>query len=172
MAIAMTLAPNVAIAKCGTGNPPSYDDITAVRFERERGFWTAPKTYRASTFKGSAFWVLFWNLDATKYSQDDLQGQIGTYHLNVSLKDAVDVLRVDDFFALSSPELLITDIQWDVLTARRCSVITKIALPDDPDAGDAKTRKLFDDLEALIVQSTKTTVSKKAEFFYSNLFDP
>ncbi len=173
MAVTILFAPTLAIAKCGTGNPPSYDDITAIRFERQKGFWTAPKAYRATTFKGSAFLVFFSNLDATKYSQYDLLGQIGTYRLSAGLKEAATILRNDEFFALSSPEVLITDVQWDVLSVRRCSVITAIELPDASDVTvDVKTRKLLEDLEALIVGSSKTKLSEKPQDSDYNIFDP
>src|ERR1700728_2491554 len=64
--LALSLFPSVASATCGTGNPSSYDDITAVMLTGEpyghfirRCSGTSPCFNNPTTLAGSWFWALF-----------------------------------------------------------------------------------------------------------------
>jgi len=174
-ALIVASIPISANSKCGTGNAPGYDDVTAIMLKRDQGYWTAYKGYRAKTFDSSAFWALFWNLTPkfpNTYSQYDLDYQVGTYELKASLRDATAILRRDKFFELSEPEVLVVDTPQEVLSVKRCRIITRIQLYDW-EGEDAATVRLFADLRALIVNSEKVKISSRPRDFEEVLlFDP
>lgn len=175
LAFLAAFSPVAADSKCGTGNAPSYTDITAVMLKRGQGYWTAYKGYRAKTFDSSAFWAVLWNWAPeipNTYSQYDLDYQVGTYKLQATLEQAIAVLRRDRFFGISAPEVIVTDTAQEVLSVRRCRVITRVLMYDWGDE-DPATVKLFADLRGLITKSRKVKVSSRPrDFAEVLLFDP
>lgn len=111
----MSFTSGFAVAKCGTGNPASYDDIEAVMLT-QNGCGSAilepvasnltskqfPHDWIASAFDCSTYWVLFWETGPAKfptsYSQYNLRGSVGTFHLSATLAEARAVLQKDEFF--------------------------------------------------------------------------
>ena len=178
--LALVFAPGAAVARCGTGNPPSYDDIDAVMLTQNYRAEQEPTTYRFTTptFARSTFWVFFWNNGRTElptvYSQFSLKGMVGTFDLSTTLGAARDVLRRHRFFELNPSDAWITDTPDTVLYVKRCAVITKIRMYVLPQEGeDAPTRALFDDLRSLILSAKATRVSPHAQDFEETLlFDP
>lgn len=169
------LSPAGAWAKCGTGNPPSYDDIRAVVITRDQGTFTGYKGFRAKTFGGSSYWAAFSDLAPNApntYSQNDLEGQIGTYTLSYTLKDAVSVLRRDNFFAVSLPDAFVTDVPVETISVKRCRTVTRLELLEW-DGEDASGATLFGDLSALVEHSPKVKVSSQpTKFEDAILSDP
>ncbi len=104
--LALCLSTATASATCGTKSPPDYGDIEAVMLARNYDTepHARPTRYRHTvpSIDRSTFWVLFWETGPAKfptvYSQFDLQGMVGTYHLSAKLADAIAILRRDDFF--------------------------------------------------------------------------
>jgi hypothetical protein len=168
------LSPSVSFAKCGTGNQPGYDDITAVmltsRYRASDGYrarWDGIKALRDSTY-----WAFFWDASPTRYSQYNLVGGIGSYELSIKLSDAVRILQNNAFFELSNRELG-SDGPQLVLSVLRCSTVTRLIVYDDPLKQDAAVAKLFDDFAALIETSPKVQTSVvPAGFKETLLFDP
>jgi hypothetical protein len=193
LAVSLTFAsiPAAVFSKCGTGNPPSYNDITAIMFTqngckntiqdadaatlRSQQF---PKGWSASTFDCSTFWVLFWWSEPARfpatYSQYNLKDAVGTYHLSATLANATELLRSDDFFALSPSDMIVTDTARSVLSVRRCAVVTRISIYNTPSPWqDVQTLRLFSDLRALVMRSRATRISSSPRDFDENgLFDP
>jgi hypothetical protein len=166
--------PVTAVAKCGTGNPPSYDDIEAVMLTQGGGMLRVEDPrFRSTTLDDSKFWV-FWFGSPTEYSQYDLPGKIGTFHLATTISDARAVLRRDHFFSLSPRDNVeVTDTRITVLSVKRCGVITKMRQYGVPEADDAPTQVLFEDLRRLVKRSKAWMVSRKpTDFRYVLLFNP
>ena len=69
-----------ASAKCGTGNPASYDDIEAVLFGQKLLQWAGADDYPLTvpSLAESTYYVFFWESSGEKfptvYSQFDLKG--------------------------------------------------------------------------------------------------
>ena len=69
------IVPIATLAKCGSGNPPNYDDIEAVMLAQEGhggtiGLLTAtPAPWQLrQRFDYSAYWVLFWKARPEDFS--------------------------------------------------------------------------------------------------------
>lgn len=181
----LALLPSSASATCGTGNPPSYDDITAVMLTGEpyghfiRRCSQTEGTrciVEPTTLSGSTFWVLFGSdpdYRSTTFSEYDLRGSVGTFQLAAALSDVLAVFRRDNFFSLS-PVDKTSGAGLQVLSVKRCAVVTKIPLYDTkPGDQDAATRQLFDDLDALVEGAKRIKVSEQpARFEDSFLFNP
>lgn len=185
-AVALCLAfPSVsASAKCGSGNRPSYDDVEAIMLKQNGcganiGSFSAspaPRQLR-KTFECSTYWAFFWKGGPanfpTQYSQYNLHGAVGTYRLLATTADAVDILRKDNFFALSPADGYVTDTAQTVLSVRRCAVITTIATFTGAGNLEPATAKLLTDLAALVKLSAKTRVSTVPRSFdETGLFEP
>jgi|HubBroStandDraft_4_1064222.scaffolds.fasta_scaffold00034_1 hypothetical protein len=171
----------MAIAKCGTGNPASYDDIDAVMFTQNYSNGQDNTVYsrRVATFDRSTFWVFFWNNGReelpTEYSQLDLKDGLGTFKLSTTLEDVRSVLQRHDFFHLNPTDLLITDTMQNILYVKRCGVITTIRLYKyyDPTFQDRATLALFDNLRSLVKAASATRTSKTPKDFEQTLiFNP
>jgi hypothetical protein len=99
--IFLLVIPTDALAKCGTGSPISYDDVTSVLltddYRVSDGY--RDKKHPVSTLDESMFWLHFWEDGPTKFptacSQYTLSGSVGTYHLNATLADAKKILMQD-----------------------------------------------------------------------------
>lgn len=175
-----SLWPGVAAARCGSGNPPSYDDIDAVMLAQNYTNGQGPTSYRrrVASFPKSTFWVFFWNDGReelpTVYSQFDLKGSVGTFTLSASLGDARTVLRRHSFFTLNPPDDLVTDTLQTVLYVKRCAVITTIrSYVAHQEDEDIATRALFDDLRSLILSAKATRTAPTAkDFDQTLLFNP
>jgi hypothetical protein len=171
------LSPATAVGKCGTGNPISYDDVEAVMISQGGGMLRNIGVFRASTFDESKFWALFWSGESTKYSQYDLKGEAGTYHLSATISDARAVLRRDHFYGLSNSGVIVTDTAQQVVSVERCDVVTKIRIfntgdPDDQ-SQDRATLRLFDDLRNLVLHARAFRISRKPTTFDATLmFNP
>jgi hypothetical protein len=192
-ALLAVFTPVAASAKCGTGNPLSYDDIDAVMFTqngckgriqdadvstlRSPAF---PQGWFVSTFDCSTFWVFFWNNGlnnvATSYSQYNLKNSVGLFDLSATLDDARALLRKDHFYELNPGNLIITDTAWAVLSVKRCGVLTRISAYNVRGLlveQDLPTLSLFDDLRSLIAGAKKNRVSTAPrDFEETGLFDP
>jgi hypothetical protein len=179
-ALLIFLAPIDGLATCGTGHPPSYDDIEAIMVTQndQQAAMTTPLPFTVSTFARSSYWAFFWETGParfpTVYSQFSLRGMVGTYHLSVRLADATGVLKQHDFFNLSPEEHLITDTPKLVLSVKRCAVITRIGMYNPPpDDEDGQTKALFEDLQHLVAGAKATKISDKPKAFEETLlFDP
>lgn len=177
LAIGLLAIPLRAVAVCQTGEPVSYDSIHAVMltsgYRTQDGYhanWPG-----SDKFSYSSYWVLFTNLwtPMAQYSQYDLEGEVGTYTLQATLSDAVAVLRKDNFYQLQNPFYEVTDTPQLVLSVLNCSTVTRIIVYRSPRFQAPTVTKLFDDLESLIVQSSKTPTSATPTNFKETLiFDP
>lgn len=157
-----------ALGACVSGKPATYSDINAVMFQRTAGGWVNPAN---PPLKGSAYWVFFWNIEpGATYSQFSKRSDRGTYHLTASLGEAIEILERDHFFTLNPGEHLVTDVGENVVTVRRCGVVTRLMMFDVPEF-DAKVNKLFSDFDLLVERSSKKkTDDDPEEFKYSLLF--
>jgi hypothetical protein len=170
LSLLIGLAPLRVSAKCVSGAPPSYDDITAVMLKsglsasNEGPKYTGPK----DQLSDSAFWALFWdvsevNQSLATYSQFNLRGGVGTFHLQATLADVTSLLQRDRLFELNPPFVNTTAHTVTVLSVRHCSVVTRIiTYPDPPSMSgdvDPATSKLMSDLENLIGASKKAQLS-------------
>ena len=181
--LALSLFPSVASATCGTGNPSSYDDITAVMLTGEpyghfirRCSGTSPCFNNPTTLAGSWFWALFGSApdyQTTTFTDYDLKRSIGTFQLGATLSDALAVLRRYDFFSLS-PHDSNPDVGLQVLSVKRCAVVTTIPLYDTgPEDQDPATLRLFNDLDTLIAGAKRVKISGKPQRFNDIfLFNP
>jgi hypothetical protein len=184
--IVFSAFPLAAAAKCGTGNPISYNDISSVLltddYRTSDGY--RDKTSPTSNLARSTFWLHFWETTGpgvhgkplifpTAYSQFTLRGSMGTFHLSATLAEARDILKRDDFYELSPQDHDVTETTWSVITVLRCAVVTRIRMISVPEYQEPAVAKLFADLENLIEHSVKTKVSDSATDFKPNLlFDP
>ncbi len=150
-------APGIADSKCGTGNPPSYDDIIAVMIQREPGWQFAPRGYTAKTLAESRFWAFFFG-DSSAYSQYNLDSSVGFYTLDAATQDVIAILRRDNFFNISGTAQFALNSPTEVLSVRRCNLVTKIDYYAS-ETNDAATSKLFADVRALIANSKKHQLS-------------
>jgi hypothetical protein len=137
-----------------------------------------PEGWSVSTFDCSTFWVLFWWSEPARfpatYSQYNLKDTVGTYHLSATLADATELLKSDDFFALSPTDMIVTDTARAVLSVRRCAVVTRVSIYNAPLSGqDAQTLRLFSDLRALVMRARAARISSSPQDFDENgLFNP
>jgi hypothetical protein len=182
--------PSAAGAQCVSKKPIDYRDIDAVLYtvgyRTIDGAWKEsdgyqpqrPADYQPTDIGESNLWA-FWNSSAgtARYAQYSLQGRTGYFLLLAPLSDVIKLLRQDAFYELSSPLDEITDVSYSVLTVRRCSVVTRIMIPDpnshfDDSRTDAATRKLFSDVLRLIDAAQKQQLSATpADFDEKLLFD-
>ena len=129
---------------------------------------TSPCFNKPTTLEGSWFWALFGsapNYQTTTFTDYDLKGSIGTFQLGATLNDALVVLRRNNFFSLS-PHDSNPDVGLQVLSVKRCAVITTIPLYDTgPEDPDHATRRLFDDFDALIAGAERVKISDKPQRF-------
>lgn len=173
---ALTAAPMLADAKCGTAHPVSYDDIEAVMFKSGYQDWpdhhekwqTWEKT---QAFPYSAFYVFFWQGYSTRYTQYNLEGAIGTYALQATITSARGVLRKDSFYSISNrySNVEVTDTPMSVVTVLRCSVVTRLMVYMDPQFQEPAIQKLLSDLRRLITDSKKTRTSRLPKDFEETL---
>lgn len=163
------LAVTPSFGACVSGKPASYDDINAVMFERSAGTWGTPDNPQ---LKDSAYWVFFWNIEpGATYSQFSKRSDRGTYHLSATLGEAIQILERNHFFTLNPGEHLVTDVGENIVTVRRCGVVTRLMMFNLPDF-DAKVNKLFADFDGLVEHSKKTKTSTSPEDFkYTGLFE-
>jgi hypothetical protein len=175
LAAAMAAVPLSGEAKCGTGQPISYDDIQAVmltsRYRTSDGYHA--KWSGITGLASSSYWVFFWRYSPTQYSQYNLVGAVGSYTLDAKLADAVDILQRDHFFDLSNPYFMVTDASQSVLTVLSCSIVTRIIVYNGPEYQDPSVAKVLSDLRDLVVQSKKNVTSTSpTDFEQTLLFDP
>jgi hypothetical protein len=170
----------MAVAKCGTGNPPSYDDITAVLFQQD-GCGIGRSAETVNEFLCSGFWALFSDEaavdggakphDAAIYSQYNLARSVGTFRLNSTLSEARDILRKGNFFALS-PVDVGRDTGEATLTVKRCAVVTRIRASLMPET-EGPVIRVLTGIMALIQDSQKSEISSKPTgFAYDLFFEP
>jgi hypothetical protein len=169
--------PSLAAAKCGTGNPLSYDDISAVRFQHD-GCGVGRSTGPEQQLLCSSFWALFSNASAVDagakpvseaiYSQYNLAASVGTYRLSATLADVRKVLRKESFFELS-PVDVGPDTGEATLTVKRCAVVTKIRASLMPEA-EGPTVRVLTDIMALIQDASKSRISASPMGFSYDIF--
>lgn len=167
--LSLLLSPCAAVAKCGTGQPATYDDVDWVIISQTGcGSTLTPGT--PDTLACSRFWTDFSVSSATEYSQFNLEKAKGTYQLSASLVDARKILERDDFYRLSPPgEPGLTDQTTATASVRRCGVATAVTLWAS--TSDPATMKLFDDFRALIGNSRKKMTDENPHIV-NNIFDP
>ncbi|HET9392343.1 MAG TPA: hypothetical protein VFO29_02290 [Candidatus Rubrimentiphilum sp.] len=189
--LALTLAFSIgaaASAKCGSGLPPDYRDIQAVMFNQNGcGSTLHPLRRNAMTvsrFDCSSFYAVVWELSGPNgkqmqllndYVQYDLDGQIGTYKIEVSLSSVQELLRKDRFFGVAPMDLMPTDSSQAVISVKRCAVVTRVMIYNTnlPDLIDPAAAKLFQDLRRMIEKAPKRFVSRTPRpFMQKLLFDP
>jgi hypothetical protein len=184
-AVLVLLAGGRTWAKCGSGPSPDYDDITAVMFQQDGcgGTLHPPRSdwMHVSTFECSTFYAVVWTDQGPKgpisllkdYVQYDLRGATGTYHLGLDISRVRSLLLEDSFFSISPPDMMVTDTAKSVISVKRCAVVTRIALYNQPSLEEPAAAKLFRDFRTLIKNAPKTLVSRKpAKFLETGLFDP
>jgi len=172
LAVAGILSANApALGACVFGQPPSYDDVVAVLFERDfcGGLGGQPKD---PPLRCSGYYLFFWNIHpGATYSQWASRRDRGTYHIDAGLQQAIDVLRKDQFFLLSPGEHDVTDIRETKLTVRHCGVVTRLMMFPLSEF-DPKTNAIFADFDALVEHSKKEKISDTPQDFkYTLLFE-
>jgi hypothetical protein len=175
--------PPAAFAQCVSMKPIDYSDIDAVLYtvgyRAIDGAWKGsdgyqpqrPADYQPDEIRASNLWA-FWKLsdDPGRYSQYSLQERTGYFRLLAPLGDVIKILRRDRFYELSPPLDEITDTSYSVLTVRRCSIVTRIMIPNADDSrADAATRKLFADFLRLINNTQKQRLSSDPQNFDQTL---
>jgi len=162
-----------AFSACVSGQPASYSDIVAVMFARHGcGGLVRPKRF---PLKCSSYYVFFWNINPTgTYTQydapSDSQSGRGTYKLDTTLQQAVNLLQKNDFFLLNPGEHQLSDISETVVTVRRCGVVTRLMMYPLAEF-DPKVNALFADFDALVQHAKKDKTSDTPEDFqYTGLF--
>jgi len=172
IALAYLMLPTVAKAKCGSGQPPSYDDVSAVML-KQTGCDGTLHARAVRSFDCSYFWVLFWDGEPTEYSQYNLPGQTGFYHLSKTISPVRNILRQDNFFSLSPPDVEVTDTAESVLSVKRCGVITRLQIYNSSRFVEPATARLFADLVRFVSQAPRIRSSAvPGAFKYTLLFDP
>ena len=160
-----------ALASCDSGKAADYGDIISVMFERRGcgGLHPSPKN---PALECSNYYLFFWNIEpGATYSQYSKRSDHGTYRLDTTLEQAVDVLRKDDFFLLNPGEQLVTDSRETVVTVKRCGVVTRLMMFPLPEF-DARVNKLFADFDSLVEHAKKKQIDDSPEDFkYTLLFD-
>jgi hypothetical protein len=163
------------LAACGTGNPPSYDDITGVQFEHSDCSAFAPKEVKLTCSSYSVF-ITNWGhqqIEARRYEQFAPASEVGDYRLNVSAGDVVAILRQHRFFELNPANIGETDVPYTVLAVKHCAIVTRLSLPPEHPSGaytrgegdfDSATQALFDAIDAFIRKAPKTLVSRKPQY--------
>jgi hypothetical protein len=159
MAFAFATLPVAATAMCGTGQSPSYDDVSAVMFERQGCGGMNP--HPPKDLSCSLYWVFItqWDSDGATYSQANLPEQMGTYKLDVTFPDVRALLRAHDFFSLNPEDHFITDISHSMLTVKRCGVVTRIMMYPPPTGTDEATATIFSAFDKLVARSKKHQLS-------------
>ena len=158
--VSLAILPYSARAECGIGIAPSYDDVEAVLFVHP-GFLRKPLT----RFDWSEYWATFTKYaELNQYSQDTLQGQIGTYRLRVTLAKARKILARHDFYNLVSGNQSVTDIRPMTLSVVHCGIVTKLVMYPVKRLNES-VYSLFNDFESLIAASRKQKMSSRATSF-------
>lgn len=164
----------LGLAKCASGAPPDYADIEAVRL-KQTGCGSARGPRTVTTFDCSMFYTFFWGppVNDAQYAQHNLEGSVGMYRLGINLQQVVQILKKDNFFVLSPPDIQVTDTTESVLTVKRCAVITRLRVFNGIRDEEPATQRLFQDLRALIDRSPKSRISSApVDFKETLLFDP
>jgi hypothetical protein len=167
--LAIAIQPLTALATCGDGNEPSYDDILAVQFQRQgcSGLTHAPPT----RFSCSAYSVYIsnWNRrqhQVAEYSQFTFPGAIGHFRLNITGADIIAILRQHDFFHLNPPNIALTDVGYSILTVKHCDVVTRLSLPgafgeDEYRSKSQATLELFSAIDTFVQNAPKEQLSSE-----------
>jgi len=172
IAILVVAGSSASLAACVSGTPATYNDISAIMFERRGcGEMRPPELGQNPSIDCSHYWVFFGNDEpGGTYSQSSKRVDFGTYHIDATISQAIDVLRKDDFYLLGPGDAYITDIRETVLTVRHCGVVTRVMMYSN--GKDAKTLELFYDLEKLVTDAKKKqTLDLPSDFPYRSLFD-
>lgn len=160
-----------AKSHCKNGDPPKYDDISSVMFERNG--CGGLRRQETPDLKCSGYWVYFGTYFKTTYSQGSKNIGEGGFILDATLQNARDVLASHNFFALNPPDITATDIVESILTVRRCNVITRILMyPILQLGGDPEVAALFADFDQIVARSKKQKISAHYLTFDLNVFDP
>jgi hypothetical protein len=170
--ICLMASPVAGSAKCVSGQPPDYDDISAVLFQRNG---CAPYIHDVMDLSCSSYWMYVTNWgsrdwggpqrEVREYSQFNVPGQIGTFSLNVNFKSIESILQRHKFFDLSPPYLMMSEQTDTVLTVKRCAVATRLMMYSRGPSMDKDTASLFADLDAFVANAEKTRISDKAQAF-------
>jgi hypothetical protein len=184
MVFVISAMPEVAVAKCGSGQPASYDDVSSILLTNDYRVSDGYRDKRmpVANLAESTFWIHFWEPTMANkpfktpvvYSQWTLRGSVGTYHIGATLEQAREILKSVDFFSLSPPDYTMsTEQTFSVLTVRRCAVVTRVIIDNYPEYQDARSARLLADFNELILRSVKTQVSATPRNFEETLiFDP
>jgi hypothetical protein len=173
VALLILLWGSPALCACVSGQPASYDDVTAVMFERRAcgGLSPPPKN---PPLRCSFYRLTFWGEDnggAGMYTQYSQRPDRGTYKLDIGLARAIDLLREGQFFLLNPGERYVTDMSATVLTVRRCGVTTSLMMFPLPDF-DPKVNGLFADFDTLVERAHKIKLSSTPQDFqYRGVFE-
>ncbi len=165
IALALLAGSAPALAMCNSSSPPDFNDITAIEFERNGCGDIHPSDLDTNpTLDCSHYWILFKkeSPDAV-YSQSSDRPDRGTYSVNITLPEVVDLLRRLDFFNLNPADDFTTDITDTVLTVRRCGVVTRLMM--FPNGQDAVTNELFTGIDGLLVNAKLTKTSSDPQTF-------
>lgn len=134
-----------ARAKCGLGQHPAYDDITAVRYVRTPCRGKCP-VYEV-LFSGFGLYFVG-RSDVNRHGTyvAELPGRLDYPEWNPDgLRLAVRVLQKHDFFSLSVRASIVTDVPHLIVAVDRCRVSTKLDLATYGQRPDID--RLFDDLD-------------------------
>jgi hypothetical protein len=175
----LTVSTARAAATCGTGNPLSYDDVSAVLVQQD-GCGVGRSPTAADRFFCSAFWTLFANDAAVEsgpkppgevvYTQYNLRDAVGTYRLTATLDQARAILKKRDFFDLS-PADMGPNTSVVTITVKRCAVVTRVRASLVTET-ESRMAGLLIDIMSLIEASGKAKISEKpADFDYDIFWD-
>ena len=176
LSVLVALTPATAYSKCGTGNAPSYDDVTAIRFERDE--CKVPIHSVKSDCVSYLAFISNWNhrqKETREYEQFAPASAAGDYTLRVNASDVIGILKQYKFFELNPASIGISDSPYSVLTVKRCSVVTRVSQPAkyvnlNGFELDQPTQALFDALDAFIEKAPKVKVSGKP-LYHETIWD-
>jgi hypothetical protein len=159
--------PLSGVAKCGNGEPASYDDITMVAFTRQECYpWRHPPDSMAC----SRYWLMLTKFgagqaDIAEYSQFTLPGKVGTFEMPGHFDELIALLQSHHFFSLNSAPLYESGSSPAVLTVSRCMVVTRLIMWPYGKYVDPATNALFRDIDVFVERSNKQQVSQKPKTF-------
>jgi len=128
-----------AIASCGAGKTPTYDDIQAVQYARTECFGKCP-SYKVEFSTSGSYYV--GGLRAPRH------GNYAAPYDSSVLEHAVDVVRRHDFFSINyDSSILVSDVPHLIVVVSRCGVTTKLDWPSYQHRQDIEG--LMKDLDAI-----------------------
>ena len=166
----IAITAGTAIAKCGPGGMPSYNDISQV-VVFQSGCKSTLTPGPPISIGCSRYWAAFSYAGKSVYAQFNLPGSQGTYSVDLPLADIAQLLQDHHFYSLSPAELVPTDVAETSIAVRRCGVTTVVKIYDEQEGQESEALALVAAINGRLGRAQKVRISREPQAA-PTVFDP